>query len=146
MRGDANARVVARRWPRNRAAVGRARAELRKTLAGWGLTDLEDGASVVLSELLSNSVLHARVPRDRQVKTQFSEEANGVRIEVHDASEAWPDEQVPGLDSEFGRGLLLVSALAADWGVGERVGPGKSVWAVVTNDSAGSGSRRTEHP
>jgi len=122
--GDTNARVVTCRWPRKRAAVGLARAELRKTLAGRGLTGLADGAALVLSELLSNSVLHARVPRDRHIETRFSEEANGVRIEVHDASETPPQKQSPLPDAEFGRGLVLVSALATDWGVDGRAGPG----------------------
>ncbi|CAL9638058.1 hypothetical protein [Streptomyces griseomycini] len=40
--------------------------------------------------------------------------------------------RAPDTDSESGRGLLLVTALAADWGVTDRrPGPGKTVWAVV---------------
>jgi anti-sigma regulatory factor (Ser/Thr protein kinase) len=41
-------------------------------------------------------------------------------------------------DSESGRGLLLVAALADDWGVTDRrEGPGKTVWAVVGAASSG---------
>jgi hypothetical protein len=36
---------------------------------------------------------------------------------------------VPAADEDHGRGLLLVDALAARWGVTDRVGPGKTVWA-----------------
>ncbi|MGP2441306.1 hypothetical protein [Streptomyces sp. JW3] len=32
-------------------------------------------------------------------------------------------------DGDGGRGLLLVGALAAAWGVDDRLGPGKTVWA-----------------
>jgi len=37
----------------------------------------------------------------------------------------------PPSDSETGRGLLLVAGLAARWGVAERQGPGKTVWAEI---------------
>lgn len=37
----------------------------------------------------------------------------------------------PSADADGGRGLLLVGALASCWGVSERTGPGKTVWAEV---------------
>ncbi len=54
--------VVGRR-PRSARSVPRVRAELRRAPAGWGLYALEDRAALVLTELLTNAVRHARAPR-----------------------------------------------------------------------------------
>ncbi|MGP3952287.1 ATP-binding protein [Streptomyces sp. 7N604] len=75
-----------------------------------------------------------RVPRG-EIETRYLREGDGVRIEVHDAADMWPEKQAPDADAEHGRGLALVAALASRWGVNERVGVGKSVWAVLTTSS-----------
>jgi hypothetical protein len=61
-------------------------------------------------------------------------------VEVSDTrAERRPAATAPDAESESGRGLLLVTALADDWGVTDRrCGPGKTVWAVV---GTASGSR-----
>ncbi|MFF4221937.1 ATP-binding protein [Streptomyces abikoensis] len=125
----ANGQEVTRRWSRHPRCVGLARDELRKSLADWGLTLLEDTAVLVLSELMSNAVVHAKVSPGRQIETSFRRQADGVRIAVDDACEARP--ALRRQDAESGRGLHLVSLLSAQWGVADRVGVGKSVWAVV---------------
>jgi hypothetical protein len=58
---EANDREVTRRWARHPRCVALARGELRKTLTDWGLIQIEDAALLVLSELLTNAVCHARV-------------------------------------------------------------------------------------
>ncbi|MFW6694611.1 ATP-binding protein, partial [Streptomyces sp. MAR4 CNX-425] len=73
--------------------------------------------------------VHARVPPGREIQTRFVRQDRGVRIEVHDASGVWPVRRVPGGAGGFG--LVVVEALAARWGVVERGGVGKAVWAVV---------------
>ncbi|GAA0483524.1 ATP-binding protein [Streptomyces olivaceiscleroticus] len=131
--------AVVGRWPRSPRSVPRARAALRKTLAEWGLSALEDRAALVLTELLTNAVRHAHVPRDRHIQTRIcplrtvapSGAPGGVRIEVHDAAYAQPRLRAPGPDVEYGRGLVLVAALAERWGCHARPGPGKVVWAEV---------------
>lgn len=126
--GDAG--IVARLWPRTPRSVGRARHELETALKGWGLEDLTDSAALVLSELFTNAVVHARVA-GRDVQTRYVRMAGGVRIEVHDAGEGRPEVRAAADDDEAGRGLALVNALAGPghWGVGEREGVGKMVWA-----------------
>ncbi|MGX4689291.1 hypothetical protein [Streptomyces sp. JNUCC 63] len=42
---------------------------------------------------------------------------------------ALPARVAPGPDEDGGRGPVLVDALAVDWGVRDRLGPGKTVWA-----------------
>jgi anti-sigma regulatory factor (Ser/Thr protein kinase) len=86
----------------------------------------------VLSELLANAVVHARVPPGREIHTRFVPLNDGVRIEVHDASDEPPVPRVP--DESGGYGLALVSGLSTSWGVEKRRGVGKCVWATVTAD------------
>ncbi|MFH8582963.1 ATP-binding protein [Streptomyces celluloflavus] len=124
------ARLVVSRWTRHRRCVALARAELHAVLKRWGLGAIEDTALLVLSELLTNAVRHAHASPGREIETRYLREANGLRIEVHDASDELP---VLGPSAETGGwGLLLVDQMATRWGVTERVSGGKSVWAVVT--------------
>ena len=119
------------RWARHPRCVGLARVELRKALAAWGLAKIEDTALVVLSELVTNAVRHAHVSPGREIEPHFQLAGEDLRIEVHDSSDEWPHIQAAASDSECGRGLVLVSALADQWGVNERGGVGKSVWALM---------------
>ncbi|WP_406139206.1 ATP-binding protein [Streptomyces sp. NBC_01089] len=131
--------AVVRRWSRHPACVARARAELRTALESWGLAALMDPAAVVLSELLTNAGRHAVVSPGREIETRFllDGDGRGLRIEVHDASPVPPRMAAPDQDADGGRGLFLVDALADTWGFGERVGPGKVVWAVLGPDGDG---------
>ncbi|MDJ0347663.1 ATP-binding protein [Streptomyces sp. H10-C2] len=123
---------VVRRWSRHPRSVGCARAELLTTLDGWGLSEVADSAAVVLSELVTNAVRHAHVSPGREIETRYLRVGDGVRIEVHDAAEQRPGRATPSAEAEHGRGLFIVDALSECWGVSERDGAGKSVWAVVT--------------
>lgn len=111
----------------------------------WGVpygSELSDDVAVVVAELATNAVVHGYVP-GRDFELRLTAGADGLRIEVSDARE----ERLPVLcqraaDAEAGRGLRLVEALAAKWGVAER-GVGKTVWAeIATGRSApGAGGR-----
>jgi len=82
-------------------------------------------ARLVASELAANAVRHAR--------TQFSitiERRDGeVTISVRDWSSEQPVPEVPVMLATGGRGLMLVDALSAMWGVTVKADGGKSVWA-----------------
>ncbi|MFE6691892.1 ATP-binding protein [Streptomyces sp. NPDC057743] len=126
------------RWARHPRCVALARSELRKVLSRWGLTEVSDDALLVLSELLTNAVRHARTSRGREIETRYSREPRGVRIEVHDSARSWPQPRVPDIDADGGRGLTIVAALAACWGTEVRDGGiGKLVWAVVAAPDGG---------
>jgi hypothetical protein len=126
--------LVVRNWPHGSRSVGRARRLLLSSLAAWELTHLADGATLVLSELVTNSVRHARLPRGRHIETRFERIEGGVRIEVHDAGEGKPELRAAAPDEERGRGLALVDAVTLGrWGVADRHGVGKLVWAVCTD-------------
>ncbi|WTU49698.1 hypothetical protein OG953_22440 [Streptomyces sp. NBC_00057] len=70
---------------------------------------------LVLSELLTNAGQHARVSPGRESETRFRSLGDGVRIEVHDASDVPPQVREPEPGACGGRGLVLV-------GVGGPVG------------------------
>ncbi|GAA2245038.1 ATP-binding protein [Streptomyces amakusaensis] len=102
-------------------------------LTEWGHplgTEFSDRVALVVAELASNAVLHGRVAgRDFMLRLISDEEQGFVRIEVSDAHSGLPVRAAPGPDEDRGRGMVLVEALADRWGVGDRVGPGKTVWA-----------------
>lgn len=123
------------RWPQSARSVGLARAELSDLLTKWDLSTVVDEALLVLSELVTNAVRHGRATVEREIETRYSRVADGVRIEVRDWAEERPVMRVPG--DGGGWGLRLVAELSARWGVDERAGAGKSVWAVMTAPDEG---------
>src|SRR5882757_3553729 len=73
-------------WPSTPRGVHHARRALRDTLTAWGLSELVDSASLVLSELLTNAHKHGQVD-GRSIGTSFirADNGTGVVIEVHDS-------------------------------------------------------------
>ena len=103
-------------------------------LDGWGVpygSDVSDSAAQIIAELAANAVTHARVPgRDFELRLTLG--PTTLRIEVSDdRADSEPTPRPPTLDSETGRGLLLVEAVAEKWGVANRL-VGKTVWAELT--------------
>lgn len=105
------------------ASVGRARRWLSQQLEEWGLEDLDYDASVVLSELVTNAVLHAKTQIDLKLS-----HGQTLRLEVCDSSATLPAPRGPHPSSTTGRGLHLVAALTSAWGF-ESSSNGKVVWA-----------------
>jgi anti-sigma regulatory factor (Ser/Thr protein kinase) len=133
--GNARGTVAAEaniRLPRHAASVGRARATLRQQLTAWGVTgEVSETAELLLSELATNAVRHARVSPGREIGVRFELTDGQLRVEVADASDERPEQREAGPDDKGGRGLLLVDTLADDWGVCPRLGVGKLVWFVL---------------
>ncbi|MBO4253886.1 ATP-binding protein [Streptomyces sp. NPDC002144] len=122
------------RLPRHPASVGLARRRVRDHLADWGhgpddpaLTD----ALLLVSELATNVVRHGPL-REREFEVAVTALADGsCLIEVSDEGQLEPRLRVVGEWEETGRGLHLVEAVAAAWGVWTRGRHGKTVWALV---------------
>ncbi|MDH6127581.1 ATP-binding protein [Kitasatospora sp. GP82] len=120
--------------PRHQKSASEARRLLRAFLAELdGGERLIDVGELLLSELVTNAVSHARVSPGRLIQVRLEVVASQLRIEVHDASSDRPViRPVVGGDAESGRGLRLVDSLAAAWGCCPRQGGiGKFVWALV---------------
>ena len=110
-----------------------ARRFVRDVLHRWSAGFLEEPVLLCTGELVTNAIVH--VSSDIEVEVTLVGDV--VRVAVHDASPTPPLRQAPGADAESGRGLLLVEALSARWGV-ERLGSadGKAVWFEVPLTSA----------
>ncbi|MBM9508055.1 ATP-binding protein [Actinacidiphila acididurans] len=132
-------RIVAHRWANYDRNVARVRHELRLQMVKWHVPEgVWEPAVLVLSELFTNSLRHARNPEGHQIETRFELQPRGVRIEVHDANAAKPELREASEDEESGRGLTLVDCVTSGrWGVSDRDGIGKLVWAecVEGNDA-----------
>jgi anti-sigma regulatory factor (Ser/Thr protein kinase) len=79
-------------------------------------------AELLVSELITNAVLHAR----STARLDIHLENRRIRVAVHDESTTIPQVRDAQTD-DGGRGLLLVDALAACWGAAPTA-TGKYVW------------------
>ncbi|WP_459644066.1 ATP-binding protein [Kineococcus sp. NUM-3379] len=108
-------------------AVSAARRHVREALRRMGAPELEESAELGVSELVTNALLHARTSFAVAVRRT---PAGRVRIEVADSSAVPLQPRNLGPAATTGRGLRLVGAVSADWGVDPVAGggPGKLVW------------------
>lgn len=121
-------------------AAREARAEVRRQLEEWGLADRDDLVDVtelLVSELVTNAVLHAA----SRFRLTLSAAHGVLRCEVTDTGRRTPRVIGAGA-AESGRGMFLVDALARRWGC-HQDGPGKTVWFELgTCGSDGCGRRQ----
>lgn len=106
-----------------------ARRFVHERCEDWGCSEVIDAAALIVSELVTNAILHAGTPAE--LRAQW---CNGVlRLEVMDNAEGKPPHpRMAKPYDENGRGLFLVDALSTAWGV-ESTDRGKVVWAEVTS-------------
>jgi PAS domain S-box-containing protein len=103
-----------------------ARGSVREALAQWGYPELAETACLLVTEILTNAIRHARCP----IKVTLCRAADELIVEVTDDSPQFPQRRLPDDDDEDGRGLVLVEALAVSWGARPAV-PGKTVWFTL---------------
>ncbi|MGW2277536.1 ATP-binding protein [Streptomyces sp. NPDC001770] len=118
--------------PRTPASAAVARQLVRTALAEWGIDDLTDDATLIVTELTSNSIDHGHL---EQVRVIVSRPRPGcVRIGVMDRSKVIPlMRSNPDENAVRGRGLVLVDALSERWGT-ELYRWGKQVWAELSSE------------
>lgn len=137
--------VVCTSLPGNPMAPAAARRFVRAALADWvelsvpaaaGITDrLADDAVLLVSELVTNAVVHAGTAVEllcRLDEAGLGESCDTLVIEVSDhhparAVRSEPTPHPPGTP-EYGRGLQLVATLSDSWGITYRTST-KAVWA-----------------
>ncbi|MFE5591200.1 ATP-binding protein [Streptomyces sp. NPDC056549] len=107
-----------------------ARRLVAAVLSRWELPELTRSAELIVSELVTNAVLHARTcgASVRVVVTRVRDDR--VQVAVTDLDQRPPVLVQSGPDVESGRGLALVAALSDSWGY-ERRHWGKQVWAEL---------------
>jgi hypothetical protein len=95
-------------------------------------------AVLLVSELVTNAVLHARTVLEVTVSTSPA----GARVGVRDGSQQRPRLRHYDRQAPTGRGLHLLESLASRWGVDEDE-HGKTVWfELAPSDGAGATTRR----
>ncbi|MGC9376356.1 ATP-binding protein [Streptomyces sp. MH13] len=110
-------------------SVPLARRRASRLVAEWGQPDLAGDVALVVSELMTNALLHGSV-RGRLIRVHLTLDHRILRVEVSDPrGERLPRPRpVEHIGEQFGRGLLLVGALSARWGWEPRT-VGKTVYA-----------------
>ncbi|HVM65464.1 MAG TPA: SpoIIE family protein phosphatase [Acidimicrobiales bacterium] len=148
---------VAMRLPARSASVATARHAVRDLAEQWSLPEgVVLDAEMVVSELVTNAVLHARTDCELSIEPRLP----GLRLAVADDDDAAPlpptafvplaDGLLTGADSDkalagllaeraTGRGMAIVEALSSRWGVESRNG-GKVVWAELGTNGHAAGS------
>lgn len=107
-------------------APSEARRAITHWAAGRGLGPVADDMVLVVSELVTNAVLHASPAVTLEVELGEHE----VVLAVEDGTPARPRVRLSNTTAEDGRGMLLVEQLSQEHGVRPRP-PGKTVWASL---------------
>lgn len=125
------------------SAVPCARFHARQVVWEWGLHALTDTVELIVSELVTNG-LRASVgitgsrywgrwsAGTPPIRLWLCSDTQKVLVQVWDGNDRKPEVKEPDPEASGGRGLMLVEALSAEWGVYRPQGSsGKIVWAVV---------------
>lgn len=117
-----------RRFPAAKVSVPAARQFAAGALNGVS-DGIRDSVTLMVSELAMNAVQYAQTEFTVQVELT----GGMLRVEVADLGAGTPQLcPVPPISSPHGRGLLIVSKLADQWGVTPASdGTGKSVWFQI---------------
>ncbi|MER5358964.1 ATP-binding protein [Streptomyces sp. NPDC002785] len=120
-------RTHIKRFRARRDSVPAARHHAESVLTDWRLGGLIDETALIVSELSTNVINHAKGTGD-YFELGLRRRHGTLVLEVSDSYQ-WrmPELRTPPLDDLSGRGLVIVDALAAKWGVRPR-DPGKTVW------------------
>lgn len=138
--------------PGNLLAPSAARRFVAAAIAEWsglglpaavGFSDrLSDDAAMIVSELVTNAVVHAGTTVELlfRLEEATEEEAAALVLEVSDhhparavRSDHGSGDEGAGEPADYGRGLEIVATLAERWGVTYRTGL-KTVWARLPVD------------
>lgn len=95
------------------ASVPEARRFVMRCLERWSLEHLCETAALLTSEVVSNSVLHAR----SQIVLTVSARDGLLEVRVTDRSVVAPVQRRHSAEATTGRGIQLLDRLALEWEV-----------------------------
>lgn len=108
---------------------GQLRRIARTQLHRWKLDGLAVGAVLLISELVTNALVHGQ---GTEFALRVIHSASEVRIEVYDGSPVRPYVRAAGPDDESGRGMTIVAATADSWGISE---DGRRTWCTLATEA-----------
>ncbi|QNN51978.1 ATP-binding protein [Nocardioides mesophilus] len=126
---SARAESFERTLPPLPSSVSEARRLFRDLLRGAVVEELVDNVAVVVSELVTNAMLHAGTP----IVVVGRIVGDRVRVEIADGSQHLPMPRRYAPTAGTGRGLMLIEQLVDSWGV-EHHATGKTVWCLLSAD------------
>jgi PAS domain S-box-containing protein len=115
------------RLPPQPASVAEARSLMRELLRDADRQDLVETAVLLVSEVVTNALLHAGTDIDLTAVLGV----DGLRVEVGDGSPHLPSRRRYAATAGTGRGLLMLESMVDDWGVTRRP-VGKTVWFRIS--------------
>jgi anti-sigma regulatory factor (Ser/Thr protein kinase) len=103
--------------PGGREAARAARRAFAENASALPLS-LQEDLALLVTELVSNAVLHGGAGDDGPVQVEFRRQAGRVRVEVVNPGTAFePPASPTNGGSSGGWGLLLVDQIAERWGI-----------------------------
>jgi anti-sigma regulatory factor (Ser/Thr protein kinase) len=117
--------------PADTGSPAAARALVRREMVHCD-QDAVAAAELVISELVTNALVHART----SIEVQFGHEDDTVRAAVIDEGVGRPTRRAARASDEHGRGLGIVRSVADEWGVDD-LAVGKAVWFTLRCRDAG---------
>jgi PAS domain S-box-containing protein len=130
--------AAGRRLRAHPSSVAIARRLVRDTLTLARRDDLVEVAQLLVSEVVTNALVHAGTPIDLQAAVG----AAGLRVEVTDGNTQTPVRRSFGAMAGTGRGLRLLEQLVDRWGI-LTYEDGKTVWFEL---SSGEGLEQVTSP
>ena len=128
--GASTRRTIRRVLAATPDAVGKA----RRAVIGLPVNQaMRDVLTLLVSELVTNSVRHAGLAPDDPISLHITSHDDRVRLAVHDGGAGFTPREngAPPLDAIGGRGCVIVGALSDAWGV-ECDATGCTVWCELT--------------
>jgi Histidine kinase-like ATPase domain len=116
-----------RRYPPDPAVVASVRSFAADRLHILELSALRDDVELLLTELITNVIIHART----EFEIRLEASGAGVRVEVIDDNPTMPVAGTLTATALCGRGLTLVQSVSTRWGAYRTTAGGKSVWFEV---------------
>ena len=124
--------------PHTAASVAAARWQISSDLRQAGIVTPAIGdAALVMSELLSNAILHARPLPGARIQVAWAVREGSVELAVSDGGSPTRPQPAPhSLSAIGGRGLSIVDHLSCRWGV-HTTEFGTTVWAILPAPGCG---------
>lgn len=115
-------------------SIHHARHVLVEGVRMWGLDDLAVDLGLVVTELLTNTMRHARQPNGapaERARCLVQRIPAGLVAVVHDEDPTLPEERIADADALDGRGLHIVREMAASMAITPSPGGGKDITVIL---------------